>query len=175
MNFNWFDIVLLVFIGIALIIGVIKGLVRQIVGITSIFVGLFLAMGYYSQPSAVFMRFTKNNMVADLLGFLAIFFGLLILGGLVSWALSKFMKGPLKFVNHTLGAALGLIEGILICGVLVLAQMIFPVDKIALENSKLAPYCARMARTAYTMIPQDLKERFNQTYHRIVENREGEK
>ncbi|MBU1186067.1 MAG: CvpA family protein, partial [Acidobacteria bacterium] len=127
MNFNWFDIVLLIFIGVALIIGVIKGLVRQIVGITSIFVGLFLAMGYYSQPSAVFMRFTKNNMVADLLGFLAIFFGLLILGGLVSWALSKFMKGPLKFVNHTLGAALGLIEGILICGVLVLAQMIFPV------------------------------------------------
>lgn len=78
------------------------------------------------------------------------------------------MKGPLKFVNHTLGAALGMIEGILICGVLVLAQMIFPVDRGALENSKLAPYCARMARAAYTLIPQNLKNQFNQTYREIV-------
>ena len=173
MSFNWFDIVLLVIIGIAVIIGVIKGLIRQIVGITAVFAGLFLAMSFYAPLSSVLMNFIKNKMVADLLGFLGIFFGILILGGLVSWALHKLMKGPLKFVNHTLGAALGLIEGILICGVLVLSQMIFPIDRGALENSKLAPSCARMARTAYTLIPKDLKEQFNLTYRDIVEKNGG--
>ena len=82
------------------------------------------------------------------------------------------MRGPLKFVNHTLGAALGLLEGILICGVLVLAQMIFPVDRAALEKSALAPYCARITRVAYSMIPQELKDQFNTTYNRIVHGEE---
>lgn len=79
MNFNWFDIVLLIIIGIAVIIGVIKGLIRQVIGITAIFAGLFLAMGFYTQLSSVFLSFIKTKMVADLLGFLAIFFGVLIL------------------------------------------------------------------------------------------------
>lgn len=172
MSFNWFDIVIIIIIGIALIVGIIKGLVRQVVGIAAVVIGLILAMNYYGLASDLISGFIHSRMLSNLLGFLAIFFGLIITGGVVSWLLSKLMRGPLKFVNHTLGAALGLLEGILICGVLVLAQMIFPVDRAALEKSALAPYCARITRVAYSMIPQELKDQFNTTYNRIVHGEE---
>ena len=168
MSFNWFDIVLIVIIGIAVIVGVIKGLIRQVIGIAAVVIGLILAMNFYDEVAVVFSSFIRSRILSNLLGFLAIFFGLIIVGGLVSWMLSKLMRGPLRFVNHVLGAALGLVEGILICGVLVLAQLLFPVDWPAMEDSTLAPYCARMTRVVYSMVPQELKDQFNTTYDRIV-------
>ncbi len=171
MSFNWFDVVLIIIIAIAVIIGVIKGLVRQIIGIAAVVVGFILAMTYFDHAAEFLSQYIKNNMFSRLLGFLAIFFVVIIAGGILSWLLSKLMKGPLKFVNHVLGAALGLIEGILICGVIVLAQMMFPVNQDHLYGSELAPYCARMTRVVYRMIPEDVKTQFNDTYDKIVKGK----
>jgi len=171
MSFNWFDVVLIIIIAIAVIIGIIKGLVRQIIGIAAVVVGLILAMNYFDYVAEFLSQYIKNNMFSRFLGFLAIFFGTVIAGGILSWLLSKLMKGPLILVNRVLGAALGLIEGILICGVIVLAQMMFPVNQDHLYGSELAPYCARMTRVVYSMIPEDVKTQFNDTYDKIVKGK----
>jgi membrane protein required for colicin V production len=171
MSFNWFDVVLIIIIALAVIIGVIKGLIRQIIGIAAVVVGFILAMTYFGLAAEFLSQYIKNNMFSQLLGFLAIFFGFVIAGGILSWLLSKLMKGPFKFVNHSLGAALGFIKGILICGVIVLALMMFPVNQNHLYSSELAPYCARMTRVVYRMIPEDVKTQFNDTYDKIVKGK----
>jgi len=171
MSFNWFDVVLIMIIAITVIIGIIKGMVRQIIGIAAVVAGFLLAMTYFDHVAEFISPVIKNIMFSRLLGFLTIFFGVIIAGGILSWFLSKLMKGPLKFINHVLGAALSLIEGILICGVIVLAQMMFPVNQDHLYGSELAPYCARMTRVVYRMIPEDIKTQFNETYDKIVKGK----
>jgi uncharacterized membrane protein required for colicin V production len=102
------------------------------------------------------------------MAFVVIFIAVLIVGALISFLLSKVVKGPLRFIDRVLGGVLGLVEGILICGVLVIAQLAFPVDKQALMRSSLAPYCYWLTKGMVQVIPRELKEKFRATYEEIV-------
>jgi len=171
MIFNWLDIILIVILIITFVLGIIKGLVRQIIGILTVIIGLVLAVNYYSYASTIFSTFISNEVLSHLLGFLLIFFAILCLGCVISWAFSKMMKGSLKFLNHILGGVLGLIKGILICGIIVFALLVFPVNARVLKECQLAPYCLRITKAVYYLIPQELKEKFSDAYRDIVERK----
>jgi membrane protein required for colicin V production len=169
--FNWLDIVLFIVIGVTLLFGIIKGLVRQIIGILAVIVGLILALVYYPYIAYLFGRVISSQVLSHFLGFVSIFLAVLCLGGIISWLVSKMIKGPLKFMNHFLGGGLGLIKGILISGVFVFALLIFPVNVKALENSFVAPYCLKMTKVIVGLIPQELKESFKEAYEDIMGKR----
>lgn len=172
MELNWLDIVLLGILLFTLILGIVKGLVKQIIGILAVFLGLILALLYYPVVSGVFMRLISSKVVSQFLGFLAIFLAVLCLGALLSAMLSKLMKGPLKFLNHALGGCFGLLKGILICGVLLFAMLVFPVNKKVVQDSQVAPVCLVVTKGVFSLIPKDLREKFNRAYADIVGRRD---
>jgi len=173
MGVNWLDIVLLLLLLTAFILGVIKGLVRQVVGILAVIVGLILALAFYSVVASAFGTLVKDPNVSGFLGFLIIFVAVLITGWLVGRMFSKAIKGPLKFLNHVMGGALGLLKGALICGILVFTMLVFPVNSDALRNSVIAPYCVEVTRGLIDLIPEELKEAFYVAYEDIF-GKEGE-
>ena len=168
MALNWLDVVIIALIALTFILGIIKGFIRQVVGLAAVVIGIVLAVNKYDEAADFVFRLIKDRMLAHLLGFLMIFFGVLALGGLISWGFSKMAKGPFKAMNRALGAGLGLVKGILISGVLVFALLIFPVDDNALQESEIAPYCLRMIRAPYYLIPKDFKDKFNAIYKDII-------
>lgn len=169
---NWLDIVLLVIIVVSFILGLVKGLLRMIIGIAAAVAGLVIAAIYYRPFSHVFSRLFATEVWAQLVAFVVIFIAVLLVGALISFLLSKVVKGPLRSIDRLLGGALGLVEGILICGVLVIAQLAFPVDKGALMRSGMAPYCYWLTKGMVQVIPKELKEKFKETYKEIVAPRE---
>jgi len=161
---NWLDIVLGVILIAAALTGLIKGLVREVIGLAVIIVGIFLA-GHYHPAVAKFVgRFISNPTVAGFLGFLFIFIVVLTAGGLVAGLVSKLVNASLGLVNHLVGAAIGLVEGAFICGALVFALLAFPISKDAVANSKLAPTCYTVTKTVISLIPQNLKDQIKTTY-----------
>jgi len=171
MGFNWIDIVLVVILIVATILGMMKGLIRQVIGILALIIGFILALVYYSYAAEIFRSLISNNALSQFLGFITIFLVVLCIGALVSAALSKMMRGSFKFFNHVLGAGFGLLKGILICGVVVFAMLVFPVNTNAMKNSQLAPLCLKMTKAIVSLIPQELKEKFNEAYQEIVGRR----
>ncbi|MFP4082447.1 MAG: CvpA family protein [Candidatus Aminicenantes bacterium] len=171
MNFNWLDIVLLAVLIITFILGIAKGLIRQIIGIVAVIIGLILAVHYYAYFSQFYWRLISHRTLSHLLGFFTVFIAVLCIGWLTAYWFSKLMKGPLKFLNHAAGGALGLVKGILICGVTVFALLIFPVNKKVLKESELAPYCLEITRAAYYLIPESLKQQFQEAYEDILGKR----
>lgn len=167
MVFNWLDILLLVIIAVTVIIGAIRGFLRQIIGILAVVTGLILAIRFYPLGSQIF-AFVRNEVLAQLLGFFLIFVVILCVGWMINILLAKVVKGPLKSLNHFLGAGLGLVKGILICSIVVFGLLVFPVNTRALEESQLTPYCIVIAETAYGLIPQELKDKFNEAYQEIM-------
>lgn len=165
---NWIDVILISVLALTSILGVIKGLVKQVFGLLAGIVGLILALGFYSQVSWIYLRFVSNEVLANFLGFLTIFLAVLCLGWVSSYCLSKFIKGPLKLLNNILGGGLGLLKGILICGVVVFALLVFPISKKALKESVLSPVCLQMTRAMISLIPQELKEKFKEAYQEIT-------
>lgn len=165
---NWIDVILICVLALTSILGVIKGLVKQVFGLFAGIIGLILALGFYSQVSWIYLRFVSNEVLANFLGFLTIFLVVLCLGWVSSYCLSKFIKGPLKLLNNILGGGLGLLKGILICGVVVFALLVFPISKKALKESVLSPVCLQMTRAMISLIPQELKEKFKEAYQEIT-------
>jgi len=165
---NWIDVILISVLALTSILGVIKGLVKQVFGLVAVIIGLILALGFYSQVSWIYLRFVSNEVLANFLGFLTIFLVVLCLGWVSSYCLSKFIKGPLKLLNNILGGGLGFLKGILICGVVVFALLVFPISKKALRESALSPVCLQMTRAMISLIPQELKEKFKEAYQEIT-------
>jgi membrane protein required for colicin V production len=171
MIFNWMDIVILIILLVTLVLGLMKGFVRQIIGLAAVVVGLLLAATYYLPVSRGVSRVVAAGKWSELIAFLLVFLAVLVAGWLISFLVSKLIRGPLRFIDHLFGGALGLLKGVLICGVIVFALHAFPVDKKALSESKLAPYCYWISKGIVQLIPQELKDRFKDTYNDIVKEK----
>ena len=168
MSFNWLDIVLLAILFVTIILGLIKGLIRQLIGLLAVVIGLILAIYNYNYMGQIYSRLISSQALRNLLGFFTVFVIILGLGWLTAALLSKLAKGPLKFLNHILGGFLGFCKGILIAGVVVFAFLIFPVNKEVLKSSQFAPYCLKITKAIYYLVPQNLKEKFKNAYQDVV-------
>jgi len=168
MNFNWVDLLFLVILGLTVLFGILKGFIRQIIGICAVIVGLILAVNTYQVVSDFLSQWITSSTLSHFIGFIAVFIAALCLGGILSFVFSKVIKGPLKFVNNALGGGLGLLKGLLICGIIVFAMLVFPFKENALKQSFLAPYCMRITKAVIYLIPEDLKVKFNEAYEDII-------
>lgn len=168
---NGLDVVLGVLLLATTIWGIVRGLVKQVIGITAVVAGLILASFNYREVAGIFHKFIENELLGNFLGFIVIFIGVLVAGGLLAWLLTKAMKGPLALVNRLFGGAFGLLKGVLICGVVVFALIVFEIARPALESSRLAPLCFGVTRAAVNLIPRDLKDKFESSYKEIRESR----
>jgi membrane protein required for colicin V production len=174
---NWLDIVFIVILLGTMIMGIVKGLVRQVIGLAAVIIGLVLASLYYEGISEIVQKVVHDRLLSNFLGFLIIFFAVLAVGALLGHLLSKAMKGPLAFINRLLGGIFGILKAVLICGIIAFALTVFDVARPALETSRLAPICLGITRAAVNLIPQDLKAKFNQSYQEIRKSggKHGEK
>ena len=165
---NWIDVILLLILSVTVLLGIVKGFVKQIFGLLAVIIGLILALNCYSQVSWLYRRLVTHVVLSHFLGFITVFFAVLSIGWIVSHLLSKLVRGPLKLLDKVLGGALGLFKGILICGVIVFALLVFPIDKRALKGSQISPVCLMLTRTIVSLIPKELKEKFKEAYKEIT-------
>jgi membrane protein required for colicin V production len=160
-----FALVILVSTGFALM----KGLVREITSIVALVAGFVLAALYYRAPGDFLRRFMKSEAMADLLGFLMIFLGCILLGALVAYLINRFVKmASLEWADRLMGGLFGLVRGWLVCSIIVLAMVAFPVGSSLVARSFLAPYLLAGARAAVLMVPDDLRNKFDQEYKKVV-------
>ncbi len=164
---NWLDFVLLAIILVTTIMGLVKGLMKQVIGLAAVIAGLVLASLYYRSAAAIFRTFIHNDLVCHFLGFLVIFVGVLVIGAILGWLATKAMVGPLAAVNRLFGGVFGLVKSILICGILVFAMASFEIGKPAIRTSVLAPFCLGFTRAAVHLVPQDLRTKFDKSYKEI--------
>ena len=148
--------------------GMVKGFMRQIIGILAVIAGLYLAVEYYRYVADVIFEIIPHQIASNFLGFLVIFILVLVLGWLIGLSVSRVLKGPIKLFDRVLGGGLGLLKGILICVVVVLALLIFPINKNWLNESQFAPSCLRISRTFVYLFPEGLKEKFRVKYREML-------
>lgn len=172
---NWLDVILWLILGILLILGLVKGFLRQILGLVGIVVGFILALSFYPEVASFWQRFIRPHVLTELLGFLLIFGIVVFLSYLLASFLAKAIKGPIKFFDRLLGGALGLIKGALICGILLMILVLFPVNPRVVEESRMAPICLEVTKGIVRLIPQKLKDKFDQTYRQIVPSPKNQK
>ena len=168
---NWLDVVLAVILLASGVAGLRRGFSRQIIGLVSVFLALFLGIWFYGTAGSFLLPYASSRTIANAGGFVLVFCGVLLLGSLVSYAAGRFLKVTgLSPVDHLLGAGFGLLRGMLFAVAIVMAVMAFsraerPPD--AIVKSRIAPYVVDAARVFASVAPYDLKEGFRKTYAQV--------
>ena len=166
---NWFDIALLVLIGLLVTIGLLKGLVRILVGLVAL-VAAFMVACVYHRPLAEALSGTElPTGLLCLLTYLAIFLGVMLAGGLAAWLLRRLIKAAmLGWADRLAGGALGLAAAVLASALIVLPVVAYTPDGAGiLDRSVLAPYVAAVADLASSVVPADLAGRYRERIERL--------
>ena len=103
------DIIILVILGLGIILGLLKGVLKQLAGLLGLVVGLLAAKALYATVAdRVFSHMTDNPTVAQLSAFLAIWVIVPLLFWVVASLLTKALAAvSLGWVNRLLGGVLG--------------------------------------------------------------------
>ena len=126
---TWFDYGVLTVLGLSLLLGALRGLVREMVSLAG-WIAAFVLATAFSGIVAVQMPQSLGPLLAGLLSFLLIFAGVLLVSGMVGLVLSLLVRAVgLGFLDRLLGAAFGVVRGVAIALLAVLLAGLTPLPR----------------------------------------------
>ena len=110
---NRVDAVIIIYLGLSIILGFARGLIRTLLLIIGTIVGILLASHFYKQLGDI-LTFISNRDVANIVAFIVILVAVMGIAVLVALVLRSIIKAiMLGWIDKLAGAVLGLILGAL--------------------------------------------------------------
>lgn len=161
---NILDIVIVSIIAISSLIGVFRGLVRELMSLVGWIVSAWLAWRYAYVLAPVFDSVLESSDVRKAASFITIFLVSLVLFALLSYFISKIMsKSALKGMDRTLGMLFGLLRGVIIIAVLaILIQSTQFAKETWWTESILKDYFLLIAAYGMSIMPAEVSRFFGQ-------------
>ena len=154
----WLDIVLGIIIGGAILLGAIKGGIRQIFGILGIILGVIGASNFYIKV-ARFIPIVEWR-VAKTIGFIILFFVIALIIYLIGFLIYKlFHIMRVGFLDRALGIILGGIKGTLLAGIICFFITLFPNGNNIARTSRIAPIVVKELQILRTLFPKEFQKR----------------
>ncbi|MEN8222121.1 MAG: CvpA family protein [Acidobacteriota bacterium] len=163
LDWNLLDIIFIIITFISILIGILRGFVKELLSIIFLILAVVLSILYYKDAGNIFKGFINSSEVANFTGFISIFIIILISGILITFFLRKILViGPIKSVDRLLGAFFGFLRSALICSILLFAILAFPGDKKNIvSNSQFAPQVFKVIKVIMGFIPENFKNNLN--------------
>jgi len=141
MDLNWMDSVILVVVGFSLLIGLWRGLVREVLSLAALIAAVIIGRLYGPQLAPSFAGMTENAGAQYVLAFALLFVLTLIVGAIVNHFVARFIKlVGLRMVDRVLGAAFGVLRGLLVIGVIVFFASALFAEEDWWQSSVLLPH-----------------------------------
>ncbi len=172
---NSLDIIFISILAYTLIRGLMRGLVKEFASIFGLVFGFVVASNYFEQLSVFVQRVITNPKYAAVVSYITLFVAALLAVILIAQVLRKFLDiVMLSWVDRIGGGMLGLGKGGLLCSlVLFLMTLFLSPGSSMLSDSLTSPYISLFARNLSGLVPQELKESFEQKSERLQKKREG--
>ncbi len=168
---NGFDIALLIFMGILVVVGLMKGLVRILVGFAALVTAFIVATMFHRPLAESLGRLDISVEILRLLSYLALFIAVMLAGAVTAFLLRSLVKAAmLSWADRLAGAALGVAAAFIAFSLLVLPLVAYAPDGARiLDRSILAPYVLVVADLAAQAAPDDLVGRFRKQLGNLKE------
>ena len=165
MDLNTFDLLLLVLVGLLVLLGLLKGLTRLLIGIGALVAAFILAARFHGLAAAAVLGvLDMPEPAANLIGYLAIFVGTMLAGAVTG----RIMRGLLKaamlgWADRVAGAAAGFVAALLAAALIVLPVIAYvPTGERLLRDSVLAPHVTLFSDLANAIVPEELADQYRE-------------
>jgi membrane protein required for colicin V production len=165
MNLNWIDIIVLIILGLTIVRGFMRGLVRSIFDIVGLSVSIWLGFLWYRDVSLYLTNYVRlpGNLVYSI-AFLLVFIGTYLVANFIGYIIHRLIgKGFLGPVNLLAGGAIGFAKGIIIIWIALQIIIIFPLPgniskplKSSQTLAVLKPALEFTAQTVFRIMPRDI-------------------
>jgi membrane protein required for colicin V production len=167
-DFTFLDWIVLAILIWSIAISLMKGFVRELLGLGSLLLAFLLGAWFYRTVAALFKDVVRTENLALFLGFFIVFLGTLLAGSLAIWIATRFVKfAKLQWFDRLLGAAFGIIRGWVLGSVIFLGLTSFGVQSDRVRSSQFAPFLLPGARVIAAVTPEELKARFMVGYQAV--------
>ena len=165
MDLNTFDLLLLVLVGLLVLLGLLKGLTRLLIGIGALVAAFILAARFHGLAAAAVLGvLDMPASAANLIGYLAIFVGTMLAGAVTGRILRGLLKAAmLGWADRAAGAAAGFVAALLAAALIVLPVIAYvPTGERLLRDSVLAPYVTLVSDLANAIVPEELADQYRE-------------
>ncbi len=174
---NILDIILIAIISLFFLIGIWRGLIKQLFSFIAIVGGIIVGFIFYNIAAVQILKYdlTDDKSVAAVMGFIAIAVSYYILIQIIAWFLTKMIgKLMLGWVNRLAGGFLGIIMGIIFSHFAIAGLTFFiNLDDPLIIDSKVLPYVKKGYEKIDENIPEDIKSFFKKSERKAPDSNES--
>ena len=138
----WVDAVVLAALVLSLGLGIFRGIVREILSLSSWIISIWLAYVYGDDLAIVVVPWVESERLSGLIGYVVVFVAVLVLLSLVGALLLKLFRiAGLSGTSRLLGGLFGFLRGLVIVTVLLFCAEWTPATSQAwFRDSQIVPY-----------------------------------
>lgn len=140
MELNLIDVAIVVIIGFSLLLGLFRGVVKEVLSL-SVWIIALLSAVFYFEPVAAYLDFIETPLIRDLVARSGLFFSILVVGAIFNFFISKLFKiADLGGIDRFFGVCFGILRGVFIVTLGVWLCKFSPVVELETwHTSKLIP------------------------------------
>ena len=138
----WVDAVVIAILVLSFGLGIFRGIVREILSLSSWIVSIWLAYLFGDNLAIVIVPWLESERLSSLIGYLVVFVAVLVLLSLVVALLFKlFRVVGLSGIDRLLGGLFGCLRGVVIVALLLfIAEWTPATGQASFKDSQIVPY-----------------------------------
>lgn len=155
---NWFDIAILAVIFVFLVIGAVRGFIREVLSLVSWVLAFWVAFSFADPVSTLFEPYIDAPVLRVIASFAALFVTTLLLLTIISFLLHKLLSvSGIKGTDRILGGLFGALKGVVIIAALMLFanETVLPQEEWW-RSSLLAVHFKPLVLIIKDLLPADL-------------------
>ena len=158
---SWIDVAAIVVLVLSLLLGVMRGLVREVFSLSSWLLAGVAAVVYGPVAARYVPEFLPGPLFTNVAGFLVVFIAALIVLGLAGLVLAKLIRAAgLGAGDRFLGGVFGVLRGVVIMAIAVLVGGLTPLtQERAWREAAVVPPLERLVVALRPYLPDAISER----------------
>ncbi len=160
---HWVDIVVIAIIGISVLIGLFRGLIKESISLATWILALWVGLTYGERLASLLPFSVGSQTVQSLIGIVILFVIVILVGGIVNYLIGQLVdRTGLSGTDRMLGIIFGVLRGGLIVAALVLLAMLTNLpNEPWWQESLTLPFFHDIAVWIRDLLPPSLAEHFS--------------
>jgi membrane protein required for colicin V production len=152
---NWLDIVILIVVAVAALIGLKIGIIKAVLSLAGVIVGVVLAGRYYGDLAG-HLTFIDQESLAKIAAFAIILIGVMLVAAVLAWLIKAIISVVmLGWVDRLGGAVFGLVLGAIFSSALLTIWVKTGIGTGAVQDSALAALLLDAFPMVLALLPGD--------------------
>ncbi len=166
---NKLDIIIIIILSLTFIRGLMRGIVKEVMGIVGIVLAFILSSKYHQDLTPYIVKIVHDKEISGIIAFAILFLSTVVVLFLIGALIREMLKSmSLGWLDNLGGGVFGFIKGVLLSSMIIFV-LTFSLDPKSpiLTESKLSPYVMKIADRLIYLVPEDIKKEFKKRSHRL--------